>query len=89
MGPGVGPGGSGGVNHFNCVASGVPWDLVLPDALLGIHGSCVVVPCRFTVPEQLRKVLLNCSRGGIWRTRSMDGPFVIGPDVKSPQVAEP
>lgn len=79
-----------GVVGVSIVAPGVSntWNLVLPDAVLGFYGSCVMVPCRFSVPEQMNQDLLSCSNGGLWRARAIDGPFVIGPNVALPQVAK-
>ncbi|XP_029700730.1 sialoadhesin-like isoform X1 [Takifugu rubripes] len=66
------------------VSNGI-WNLELPDAVLGFYGSCVMVPCRFSVPEQMNPDLLSCSNGGIWRARAIGGPLVIGPGVALPQ----
>lgn len=70
---------------FTRVASGVSdaWNVALPDAVLGLHGSCVLVPCHFTIPKKLQ---LSCSNRDFWRVRVLDG---VGSRDASSQVLNP
>lgn len=71
---------------FTCLASGVlnTWTVVLPKAILGLHGSCVLVPCHFTIPEQRTQDLLNCSNRNAWWVRFLGGPAVAPSQVPNP-----
>ncbi|XP_068566771.1 myelin-associated glycoprotein isoform X2 [Cebidichthys violaceus] len=54
-----------------------PWEVTLPERIVGISDSCVTVPCRFDVPNNEEANIVNCSDGGIWREGSLGGPFIF------------
>lgn len=76
---------------FTCVASAVldTWKVVLPDTILGFDGSCVLVPCHFTISEQMFQDLLNCGNRAIRWGRVPDRPTVIISPVAPSQVPNP
>lgn len=53
------------------------FDVTLPRSIMGISGSCVTVPCRFKVPNNMEATLVNCSDSGVWRRGETFGPTVF------------
>ncbi|XP_076611001.1 myelin-associated glycoprotein isoform X2 [Chaetodon auriga] len=55
---------------------GKTWNVMMPQTIRGISGSCVTIPCRFEVPDSEEGDVLNCSDRGVWRRGSPSGPPV-------------
>ncbi|XP_055368960.1 sialoadhesin-like [Betta splendens] len=53
------------------------WAVALPRSLVGVGGSCLVVPCSFSVPRDQEAKILGCSDGGVWRKGDLTGPVVL------------
>lgn len=58
-------------------ASCKTWDVALPQSIVGIMNSCVVIPCSFSVPDNQEANILNCSDSGVWKRGSISGPNIL------------
>nr|XP_046274286.1 sialoadhesin isoform X2 [Scatophagus argus] len=56
------------------------WDVMLPQSIMGISGSCVTVACRFEVPSNYQRNI--CTDGAVWNKGSLTGPSVF--NARSP-----
>lgn len=65
------------------------WGVTVPRSILGIDGSCIIVPCHFEVPKQEEANIQNCSDGGIWKKGNLLAPPIFStrnPGAKTLQV---
>ncbi|XP_044192574.1 sialoadhesin isoform X1 [Thunnus albacares] len=53
------------------------WNLMLPQRIMAISGSCVTIPCHFEVPDDYESDIHNCSRGGVWKKGVATNPPVF------------
>ncbi|XP_075907666.1 sialic acid-binding Ig-like lectin 12 [Nelusetta ayraudi] len=50
------------------------WAVTLPQSIMGLSGSCIIIPCRFDVPETVDKRLTLCSNQSVvWKKERSDG----------------
>ncbi|KAJ0055230.1 hypothetical protein NL108_013542 [Boleophthalmus pectinirostris] len=56
--------------------NGQDWNVTVPLRIMGVEGSCVVVPCSFTLPVSYTAALNNCSGGAVWRKGGISGTHV-------------
>ena len=52
------------------------WSVWMPRSIPAVRGSCVLIPCRFEIPDQY-KAYLNSSPSAIWRRGWMGGPSIF------------
>ena len=52
------------------------WSVWMPQSITALRGSCVLIPCRFEIPDKYKSDLTS-SPSAIWSRGSMDGPYIF------------
>ncbi|XP_067111991.1 myelin-associated glycoprotein [Osmerus mordax] len=52
------------------------WSVWMPQRIPAVRGSCVLIPCRFEIPDEYKSDLTS-SPSAIWRRGSMNGPYIF------------
>ncbi|NP_001133927.1 myelin-associated glycoprotein [Salmo salar] len=53
------------------------WSLWMPQSIVAVGGSCLMVPCRFQIPAEFDAPLKNCTLHGLWKKHSEWGNIVF------------
>ncbi|KAM6967576.1 myelin-associated glycoprotein-like [Aplochiton taeniatus] len=62
------------------------WKATMPESIQALNGSCVIIPCSFTLGNfnsKDFKPLLNENCNGVWKKNNKDGPIVFSSSISS------